>query len=61
LNRQSDCIVSNPRIFEDEAIQVLLRKKKFESTKQKHRFKPQKLLAIAIQLLLLLLLLEAIV
>jgi hypothetical protein len=27
LNRQSDCIVSNPRIFKDEAIQVLLLKK----------------------------------
>jgi hypothetical protein len=27
LNRQSDCIVSNPRIFKDEAIEVLLRKK----------------------------------
>ncbi len=27
LNRQSDCIVLNPRIFKDEAIQVLLLKK----------------------------------
>jgi hypothetical protein len=27
LNRQSDCIISNPRIFKGEAIQVLLRKK----------------------------------
>jgi hypothetical protein len=27
MNRQSDCIVSNLRIFIDEAIQVLLRKK----------------------------------
>jgi hypothetical protein len=27
LNRQSDCIVSNPRIFKGEAIQVLLCKK----------------------------------
>jgi hypothetical protein len=27
LNRQSDCVVSNPRIFKDEAIQVLLRQK----------------------------------
>jgi hypothetical protein len=27
LNRQSDCIVSNPRIFKDETIQILLRQK----------------------------------
>jgi hypothetical protein len=27
LNGQSDCIVSNPKIFKDEAIQVLLLKK----------------------------------
>ncbi len=27
LNRQSDCIISNPRIFKDKAMQVLLRKK----------------------------------
>jgi hypothetical protein len=27
LNQQSDCIVSNPRIFKDEAIQVLLHTK----------------------------------
>ncbi len=27
LNQQSDCIVSNPRIFKDKAIQVLLRQK----------------------------------
>ncbi len=27
LNRQSDCIVSKPRIFKDKAIQILLRKK----------------------------------
>ncbi len=27
LNRQSDCNVSNPGIFKDEAIQVLLRQK----------------------------------
>jgi hypothetical protein len=27
LNCQSDCIVSNPRIFKDEAIQILLRQK----------------------------------
>jgi hypothetical protein len=27
LNRQSNCIVSNPRIFKDEVIQVLLLKK----------------------------------
>jgi hypothetical protein len=27
LNRQSDCIVSNPEIFQDEAIEVLLYQK----------------------------------
>jgi hypothetical protein len=27
LNRQRDCIVSNPRIFKDEAIQLIIRKK----------------------------------
>ncbi len=27
VNRQSDCIISNPRIFKGEAIQVLLRQK----------------------------------
>jgi hypothetical protein len=46
LSRRSDCIVSNPRIFKDEAIQVLLRKKKFESTKRLYLFKPLKLLAM---------------
>jgi hypothetical protein len=40
LNWQSDFIVSNPRIFKDEAIQVLYGKK-FESPKRLNRFKPQ--------------------
>ncbi len=45
LNRQNDCIVSNPRIFKDKAIQVLLLKK-YESTKRLYRFNTQNLLAM---------------
>jgi hypothetical protein len=51
LNRQSDCIVSNPRIFKDEAIQVLLLKKEaIVSLQNTESFSDE-----AIQLLLLLL------
>ncbi len=54
LNRQSDCIVSNPRIFKDERYKYFY-SKKFESTKRLYRFKTQNLLAMKRLLLLLLL------
>ncbi len=45
LNRQNDCIVSNPRIFKMKRYKYFY-SKKFESTKQLYRFKTQNLLAM---------------
>ncbi len=50
LNWESNCIVSNPRIFNGEAIQVLLQKQ-FETAKQLYCFKPQIFNDKAIQVL----------
>jgi hypothetical protein len=51
LKLQSNCILSNPRIFKDKAIQErLLYTEKFESMKRLNLFKPQRFLAIQLVL-----------
>ncbi len=60
LDQQSDCIISNPRILKDEAIQVLFRNKIWINEAIESLQTPEAFSDEAIQLILLLLLFEVI-